>query len=83
MAKLYGSMGEKVFDKESLQEALLGEGYSQEWINSNQELINSMLNTESLEATRELITAMHENTEANKRQNELLTAADLANNEKV
>jgi hypothetical protein len=78
MADYYARYGEAAFQKENANKI-----FGEEFVKSNQALIDSMLSKENLDATKELIKSMHENTLANQAQNDLLASEALANNADV
>lgn len=78
MADYYARYGEAAFQKENADKI-----FGEEFVKSNQALIDSMLSKENLDATKELIKSMHENTLANQAQNDLLASEALANNADV
>ena len=78
MADYYARYGEAAFQKENADKV-----FGEEFVKSNQALIDSMLSKENLDATKELIKSMYENTLANQAQNDLLASEALANNADV
>ena len=76
LAKYYGENGDAAFTEEGMKKALEEAG-----LEVDQSYIDSLL--ENKDATKELITTMHANTEANKALNQQLVNEALANNTEV
>jgi hypothetical protein len=64
MAELYGQQGSSIFKKEELEELLKKDegSFGEDWVKQNQNLLNSVLSQENLDATKDLIKEMYDNT---------------------
>jgi hypothetical protein len=73
MADVYREQGSATFDRAHLEKLLEADkSFGEDWVTQNQKLLDSVLGPENLDATKELIKGMYDNTQAQLAANKLL-----------